>query len=480
MTQAPQKTQPRPGSTRLPAALAAGWIAWLLVLALNPPLAAAAPATYLDMVRAKRAGRPNIILILADDLGYGDLGCYGQTRIRTPNLDRLAGEGMRFTQCYAGSTVCAPSRAVLMTGLHTGHTRIRGNQKIPLGRDELTLAKLLRGAGYRTAAIGKWGLGNHGTSGVPNAQGFDEWFGYLDQTQAHDYYPLYLWRNESQFPLNGNQGGASGQYSHDLFTHAALTYITNNCATPFFLYLAYTVPHANNELGALTGNGMQVPDTQPYTAESWPAPEKAKAAMITRLDADVGRLLQLLQRLDLDGNTLIFFTSDNGPHREGGVDPAFFESAGPLRGIKRDLYEGGIRVPMIARWRGQIPAGRVSDQVWSFADLLPTFAAIAQVGIPHDRDGISMLPTLFGTPQPQPHPFLYWEFHENGFHQAIRLEDWKAVRHGLRQPVELYDLRKDPQERFNVADQQPEVVRQIEVLLSTARNDSPDWPLPAK
>jgi arylsulfatase A-like enzyme len=434
-------------------------------------------STYVDGLRLKAAGRPNILLILADDLGYGDLGCYGQKRIRTPNLDRLAAEGMRFTQCYAGSPVCAPSRAALLTGQHTGHTRIRGNAEVPLAPEDVTVARVLHGTGYVTGAVGKWGLGLEGTTGHPNRQGFDEWFGYLDQTHAHNYYPAYLWRNERQWPLHGNVGGSKHQYSPDLFTGVSLNFLRINRHRPFFLYLAYPTPHANNELAKETGNGMEVPDSAPYTRESWPAPEKNKAAMITRMDADVGRLLARLKEMKIDEQTLILFSSDNGPHKEGGVDPAFFESAGPWRGIKRDLTEGGLRVPLLVRWPGRIRAGTVSDQVFAFWDVLPTLAELAGAKVPEKLDGLSLAPTLLGRKQTNQHEFLYWEFHEQGFHQAARMGDWKAIRHGLDQALELYHLTTDPGEKENVSGKNPDLVARIEGYFKTARTESKDWPL---
>ena len=414
---------------------------------------------------------PNIIFILADDLGYGDLGCYGQTKIKTPNIDRLAAEGMRFTQCYAGSTVCAPSRSALMTGQHTGHTRVRGNEPVPLRPEDLTVAEVLRKAGYKTGITGKWGLGLANTSGAPNQQGFEEWFGYLSQTHAHDYYPTQLFRNDMIYTLDKKE------YSHDLFTKVATNFVRVSKYFSFFLYLPYTIPHANNELGRKTGNGMEVPTAAPYTKETWPQPEKNKAAMITRLDRDVGILLDQLKKLDIDDNTVIFFTSDNGPHREGGVKPEFFNSSGGLRGIKRDLYEGGIRVPMIVRWPGKVPAGKVSDQVWAFWDFLPTAAEMAKQKPPENIDGISMLPTLLGKKQTNQHEFLYWEFHERGTKQAVRAGDWKAVRLGPKAPLELYNLKEDRAEMKNVADQHPEIVSKIEEYLATARTESERWPI---
>ena len=343
---------------------------------------------------------PNVILILADDLGYGDLGCYGQQRIATPHLDRMAREGMRFTQFYAGSTVCAPSRCVLMTGLHTGHCFIRGNGKDNLRPHDVTLAELLQGAGYRSGLIGKWGLGHEGTEGVPTRQGFDYFFGYLDQHHAHNYYPSFLMRNEQRVPLPNvvpgegpwGQGVAREKrsYSHDLLMEEALTFVERNSAAPFFLYLALTIPHANNEAGKA---GMEVPDLGDYRDRDWPEPQKAHAAMISRMDRDVGRLFDRLRELELDERTVVLFSSDNGPHREGGNDPEFADSNGPLRGIKRSLHEGGIRVPLLVRWPGQIAAGSVSTWIGGFQDILPTVVSLAGLAAPDGLDGISFQPS---------------------------------------------------------------------------------------
>ncbi|MCI0418492.1 MAG: arylsulfatase [Acidobacteria bacterium] len=421
---------------------------------------------------------PNIVFILADDLGYGDLGCYGQKRILTPNIDRLAAEGMRFTQVYSGSTVCAPSRAALMTGKHTGHGRIRGNRRpdMPLLPEEMTVAEVLKKGGYRTGIFGKWGLGNAGNSGVPNKQGFDAFLGYLAHIHAHNYSTDHLWKNGEQFWLGKNFGGRMQEYPPDLFTDHAIGFVEQNKQRPFFLYLAYTIPHANNELGNATGNGMEVPSDAPYSDRDWPQPEKNFAAMITRMDAGVGKLMTALKQAGLDDNTLVFFSSDNGPHLEGGHTPEFFDSNGPLRGTKRDLYEGGIRVPMIARWPARVKAGQTSHHVWAFWDFLPTAAAAAGVSPPAGIDGISGLPALFGETSRQ-HEHLYWEFHEKGFKQAVRFGNWKGIRSGKDAPLELYDLKSDIGEANNVAAKHPEVVARLEQILKTARTDSKEFPL---
>jgi len=425
---------------------------------------------------------PNIVFILADDLGYGDLGCYGQKRIKTPHIDRMGAEGMRFTQCYAGSTVCAPSRCSLMTGLHTGHSTIRGNNPVPLRPEDVTVARVLQSAGYRTGAIGKWDGGREGTTGIPNRQGFDYFFGYLGQVPAHNYYPDFLWRNQDKVRIAGNvveHGVASkrAQYSQDLLTQEAVAFLERERGKPFFLYLAYTIPHANNERGQIDGNGMEVPDDKPYSSQPWPQPQKNHAAMITRLDADVGRVLAKIKELDLEETTVVFFSSDNGPHKEGGADPSFFQSAGPLRGHKRDLYEGGIRIPMIARWPGKIKPGVVSDHVWAFWDFLPTATEIAGRTAPAGLDGISVVPTLLGTGMQRQHDFLYWEFHERGQQQAVRKGDWKAIRKEPGGPLELYDLKKDIGETTDVASFHRDVVALIDAYLVNARTESKNWPI---
>ncbi|MCH8216755.1 MAG: arylsulfatase [Planctomycetes bacterium] len=434
-------------------------------------------------------GKPNIIYILVDDLGYGDLGCYGQTRIQTPNIDRMAAEGMRFTNHYAGSTVCAPSRCCLMTGLHTGHAWVRANGRLPLRPEDVTVAELLKGAGYTTGIIGKWGLGEAETTGIPNRQGFDHWFGYLNQRHAHNYYPEFLWDNEEKVTLNnkvidkGRLGGVATErvdYSHDLFAARALRFVEDHRDHPFFLYLALTIPHANNEAG---NEGMEVPSYAPYEDKTWPDAQKGHAAMITRMDRDIGRLLDRLKDLGLDEKTLVIFTSDNGPHKEGGADPTYFKSSGPLRGYKRALYEGGIRVPMIARWPGRIEAGAQSDHISAFWDFLPTCCDLVGIETPAGLDGISMLPTLIGRSADQRrHPYLYWEFHEQGKRQAIRWGRWKAVRNNVRAqpdgPLELYDLQEDISEQTDVSSGHPEIVLKIEGLLAGARVPSERWPFP--
>ena len=447
-------------------------------------MAAAGTGTSTGTSAAANTGasrrRPNIIFILADDLGYGDLGCYGQKRIDTTHLDRLAAEGIRFTDAYAGSTVCAPSRSCLMTGQHTGHTRVRNNGS-PLGRvsllpSDVTVAERLKQAGYRTALIGKWGIGEAGSDGTPNRKGFDEWFGYLNQGHAHNYYPEHLWDNESETFLRGNRGRRRQQYSHDLFIEKALSFIERNQAEPFFLYLALTIPHANNELGRSQGDGMEVPDYAPYETENWPTTEKGFAAMITRMDRGVGQIMAKLKQAGIDEDTLVIFSSDNGPHREGGHDPEFFGSRGGLRGIKRDLYEGGIRVPTIARWPGTIRPGQVSDFPWAFWDFFPTAAELAGAKLPDDIDGVSIVPVFQGETKPRD-GYLYWEFGRKVFHQAVRKDHWKAVRNGTKSAVELYDLNKDLGEQNDIAAEHPEIAREMERIMKTARTESREFPI---
>jgi arylsulfatase A-like enzyme len=440
--------------------------------------ATTAGAVSLAAGAAEAAARPNIIFILADDLGYGDLGCYGQQRIKTPNLDRLAAEGIRFTQAYSGATVCAPSRCCLMTGKHGGHATVRGNKRPEVGLrpDEATLPALLKKAGYRTALSGKWGLGGPSTRSMPNQRGFDEFFGYLDQLHAHNSYPEHLWQNEEEVFLTENWFNRRKKFAPDLFTEKALEFVKRRENRPFFLYLAYTVPHADNELGAFQGNGIEVPSDEPYSNENWPQVERNFAALVTRMDRDIGTLLAALGDGGIDRNTLIVFSSDNGPHREGGHDPDYFSSRGPLRGIKRDLYEGGIRVPFLTRWTGRIRGGQVSGQVLAFWDILPSLGELAGVPRPAALDGISVLPALLGERRVE-HPPLYWEFHERGFSQAVRFGDWKAVRNNPQKPIELYALEADIGEKNDVAAGNAPVARKAAELMKSLRVDSPEFPV---
>jgi arylsulfatase A-like enzyme len=434
---------------------------------------------------AQNPTSPNIVLILADDLGYGDLGCYGQKRILTPNIDRLAAQGRRFTQFYAGSTVCAPSRCVLMTGLHTGHCYIRGNSNHSLRASDTTIAQLLKQAGYATGLFGKWGLGQEGTDGVPTRKGFDRFFGYLDQVHAHNYFPAFLIADESREPLQNvvpgrgpyGSGVASKkvQYSPDLIRDRALRFIDEHKSGPFFLEFASTLPHANNESRP---NGMEIPEYGPYRDKDWPEPEKGQAAMISRLDADVGRILARLREHGLDNRTIVLFTSDNGGHQEGGHDPRFFDDMGPLRGHKRDLYEGGIRVPLIVRWPGHTPAGSESRHVAYFGDFFATAAQLVGLAPPTGLDSVSFLPSFDASVgQQAEHEYLYWEFHERGAAQAVRWGNWKGVIRPLgSRRVELYDLATDLSETRDVAAAHPEIVEHIVSIAKKAHTPSQLWP----
>jgi arylsulfatase A-like enzyme len=438
----------------------------------------------------------NLIWIMADDLGYGDLGCYGQKVIETPNLDRMAREGLRFTQFYSGATVCAPSRSVLMTGMHHGHTRVRGNagQKNPsaqaLRANDVTVAKMLRGAGYRTALIGKWGLGDLGDAetGLPRKQGFDEFFGYLNQHHAHNHFPAHLWRNEEKVALPnvvvpvGEAGGGYATeakvFADDLFAEEAIQFVNENRARPFFLYWSMVIPHANNERTKALKNGAHVPDFGPYADKDWPDPDRGQAAMISRLDSYVGRMMAALRETGLADNTLVIFTSDNGPHNESNHDLTRFKPAGPFTGIKRSLTDGGIRVPCIAWWPGTIQPNVESDHVAYFGDWMATAAELANAKVPDGCDSISFVPTLVGQSDKQKtHAFLYWEFHEGGFKQAALYQGrWKGIRMGAPDaPVVLYDQHNDIAEKTNVASQQPEIAAKIGAYLATARTESADW-----
>ena len=444
------------------------------------------------------AERPNIVWIMADDLGYGDLGCYGQKVIQTPHLDQMARDGMRFTQFYAGATVCAPSRSVLMTGQHHGHTRVRGNagQMNPIAQalrpNDVTVARLLHDAGYRTALIGKWGLGDIGPAetGLPRKQGFDEFFGYLNQRHAHNHFPSFLWRNEEKVslpnkitPIGDDGAGYATEakvYADDLFTDESLKFVTANKDRSFFLYWCMVIPHANNERNRDLKDGAHVPSYGAYADKDWPNPDKGQAAMITRLDGYLGRMLAHLQALKLDRNTLVIFTSDNGPHNESSHNLKRFNPSGPLTGIKRSLTDGGIRVPMIAWWPGRIAPGKESSHVAYFGDLMATAAELAEAKLPPDRDSLSFLPTLLGKSDEQKqHEFLYWEFHERGFSQAaLHQGRWKGIRERDPQAdVVLYDLQTDVAEQHDVAKQHPEIAAILDVYLKTARSESSDWPI---
>lgn len=445
---------------------------------------------------ASAADRPNLIWIMADDLGYGELGCYGQKVISTPNIDRMAAEGMRFTHVYAGATVCAPSRSVLMTGQHHGHTRVRGNagQSNPIAQSlrpgDTTVARVLQQSGYRTALIGKWGLGDTGAAevGLPRKQGFDEFFGYLNQHHAHNHFPSYLWRDETRVPLPNKitPVGYSGagfateavQFADDLFAAAANKFVIDNKSRPFFLYWSMVIPHANNERTRALKNGAQVPDFGPYSDSDWPDPDKGHAAMIDRMDSYVGRMLATLKEHGLAEKTLVIFTSDNGPHNESNHDLKRFNPSGPLTGIKRSLTDGGIRVPFVAWWPGKVAAASTSEHVGYFGDWMATATELAGANLPDGCDSISLVPTLLGKPDTQKlHEFLYWEFHEGGFKQAALYKGrWKGIRTGGPDArVKLFDQQLDVAESHDVAEQHPDIAAVLGKYLSSARSESADW-----
>lgn len=427
---------------------------------------------------------PNIIFIMADDLGYGDLGCYGQQKIRTPHLDKMAEQGMRFTQAYSGAPVCAPARSVLMTGLHMGHTPIRGNRslvdrsRVPLPDSVTTLAEALQQAGYVTGMFGKWGLGEPGTEGHPNRQGFDEFYGFLDQARAHSYYPEYVWHNEDTvfFPVNKN--GEQQRYVSDWYFQASLNFIKQNADTSFFCYLPLQLPHTR----------YQIPHIGKYDTTSWREDEKKYAAMVTRVDTYVGKILGTLDSLGIAENTLVFFTSDNGPAHPSphatytdDLDPAFFNSAGGFKGIKRDVYEGGIRVPMIVQWPGTVEKGSESDYPWAFHDLFPTLTELTGYKATVKTDGQSILRVLNGQPPP-PRDYLYWEFFgewekEGLFLQALRKDNWKLVT-GYTEAPELYDLTADPYETRDLCEEKPAKCKELKALMVNARIESRHWDVP--
>lgn len=453
------------------------------------------------------AEKPNLIFILADDLGYGDVGCFGQEKIKTPRIDAMAKKGLKLTDFYAGAPVCAPSRSVLMTGQDTGHTWVRGNaggsdrSAQTLRTADITVAEKLKEAGYATALIGKWGLGEIGSVGHPNRQGFDYFYGYLNQRHAHNFYPKFLVRDETIVPLKntespewvsiregqGKSDDGAGfatpdgkvEYSHDLIADEALQWIDEKGRedAPFFLYLALTVPHANNEAGRALGNGQEVPDYGIYADKNWPDPDKGQAAMISRMDKDVGRVLDKLDELEISDNTLVIFTSDNGHHKEGGNNPEFFDANGPLKGMKRDLTEGGIRVPTVAYWPGTVKAGTESNHASGFMDWMATACDLAGVEAPENLQSISFVPTLKGDTAAQKKPeFLYWEFYERGSKQAVRFGDWKAIRRPMfTGEIELFDLSKDPGEENNLAASHPDKVAEAKAMMEKAHVDNPNW-----
>lgn len=457
-------------------------------------------------LRSEDERRPNIIFILADDLGYGDLGVTGQSKIETANLDRLANGGMLFSNHYSGATVCAPSRAALMTGLHTGHTPIRGNMEIqpegqhPMPDSVLTLPKLMKMAGYATGAFGKWGLGFVGTSGDPNNQGFDRFFGYNCQRYAHRYFPEYLWSNSEKVFLPGNDWTIKTTFAPDVIQKAALDFIEENRERPFFMYVPMVIPHAElaadeespifrkyrerfgeeDEFLAPAG-GDYGPDINIPGYQSVKYPRATYATMVEKLDAHVGEIIAKLEELGIRENTLIVFASDNGPHQEGGNDPDFFDSNGIYRGHKRDLYEGGIKTSLIANWPGRIQAGSVSGHLSAFWDLMPTFSELAGVPIDAELDGISMVPTLLGKGWQRQHKYLYWEFVEQGGKQAIRMGDWKAVRLNVKDKpnpkMEIYNLSEDPSETRNLVDQYPVLVREFSRIFAEAHRPNAVFPL---
>ena len=423
---------------------------------------------FTNSTAAAMPRRPSIILIVADGLGYGDLSCYGQTKFQTPNLDRLAAGGIRFTSYYAGDAVSSPSRAALMLGKDSGHLKQRADVDVPLTADDITVAQVLQQSGYHTALIGEWDLGGDGTSGAPWNKGFNEFAGYFDSADAENYYADYIWRHDPTTSFHGremlypNTGEKKGQYLPDIFTAAAINFVKNNQPDqfnryrPFFLLLNYKMPGVGK---------AAVPTDAPFSGESWPQPEKNQAAMIARLDGYIGQLLEQLQKLGMTNNTVIFFTSDTGPQTNGGVGPKFFQSAGPFRGIRGDLYDGGLRVPMIAHWPGKIPAGQVSDFPCAAWDFLPTATDIALIQSPTNMDGISMLTTLFNQIQTNRHESFYWKLQSRDEAQAVRMGDWKVMRSKADAPLELYNLKTDPGETNNVAGNNPDVIKKIERLL---------------
>ncbi len=455
-----------------------------------------APLYACNTAKEVHPQKPNVIYILADDLGYGDIEPYGQQIIKTPHLNQMAREGMLFTQHYAGSTVSAPSRSSLMTGLHTGHTQIRGNKEIapegqqPMEGDTYTIGKMMKEANYSTGLFGKWGLGYPESPSIPKTMGFDEFYGYNCQREAHSYYPDHLWKNEERVILEGNQNGERNTYSQELIHQEALSFIRNNKDKPFFAMLTYTLPHAELNLphDSIYHLYEDKFEETPYTGgyHDSEKPRASFAAMVSLLDKYVGDVLAELKTLGIDDNTIVIFTSDNGPHKEGGADPEFFNSAGPLRGVKRDLYEGGIRVPMIVRYPSHIKAGTTTDHISAFWDIMPTLADLTQTTLPANAntDGISLLPTLLNKGKQKEHTYLYWEFHEGGGRLALREGDWKLVVLNAKTPekeiIELYNLADDLGETDNLAESQPEKIKEMNAKMRSLRTESDIFPFYSK
>ncbi|MBN2861930.1 MAG: arylsulfatase [Bacteroidales bacterium] len=466
-----------------------------LILGLVPAIAVSCNSRQGEKTQTDK---PNVILVLVDDMGYGDLSCFGQEKYCTPALDRMASEGIRFNNFYCGSTVSAPSRASLLTGMHTGHTSVRGNApEQVMGDNEMTLAKVMKAAGYTTGCIGKWGIGHPPPADDPKRKGFDHFYGYINMMHAHNLYPEFLYRNGEKVLLNNklmiidgknpweNSPEGTGvaeiknEYVHDLFDQEAKSFIEKNKDNKFFLYLAYNVPHANNEKNP---DGMEVPDYYEFAGKDWPSQEKGFAAMMRNIDKSMEMIFSKLKELKIDNRTLVIFCSDNGPHQEGGHQAEYFNSNGKYRGIKRDLYEGGIRTPFIVRWPGVIKAGSSSEHVAAFWDVLPTFCELTDVEKPDDTDGISFLNSILGKEQTDRHEYLYWEFYEQGGKQAILKDNWKAMRLNVRGDTdkiifELYDLSVDPGETLNIAHKNPSIIEEFNKLFEDARKEFSVTPL---
>lgn len=454
------------------------------------------PFYAFSSVKKQQAQLPNVIYILADDLGYGDIEPYGQKIIKTPHLNQMASEGMRFTQHYSGSTVSAPSRGSLMTGLHTGHSQIRGNKEIapegqqPMVANTFTIGKLMQESGYATGIFGKWGLGYPRSTSVPSNMGFNEFYGYNCQRQAHSYYPDHLWKNDIKVLLEGNQQGQRHDYSQELIQQEALSFIRNHKDKPFFAMLTYTLPHAELNLphDSIYHIYENMFEEKPYKGDYHYSekPRASFAAMVSLLDKYVGDIMKELKVLGIDDNTILVFTSDNGPHMEGGADPKFFNSSGPLRGVKRDLYEGGVRVPMIVRYPNHIKAGSISNHISAFWDIMPTLAELTHQRLPvnSQTDGISFLPTLLNKGRQKEHEYLFWEFHEGGGRLGMREGDWKIVvlnaQDEEKEKIELYNLAKDLGETKNIAAENPKRTKMMYNKMRSLRIESATFPFYAK